>query len=222
MKVIYRICDVQSPLSQPPPVCQDDRQLLNITCLKSFVKAFKDTDISIHFILDNCEYSWEELLRKFVNFTYDVIRTGDGINGSCRRAVDMALKAKDDIIFQECDYLWRPNTGKKYIEAIKYFGFVSPYDHPDKYPGNAKLELCDSIHYRTAVSTTQTYGVTKEELNRRKDIIYKHGYIDHAMWVDLGKVGVKLRTPIPSFATHMVHNYMAPSIDWKKIFQSNL
>jgi hypothetical protein len=138
MKVIYRIADAQSSLSQPSPY-PDSRQYQNEICLKSFVNSFVNTNINISFILDNCKEGWEKLLKK-VPFEYDVIRTLDGIDQNCRRAVKMALEAKDDVIFQECDYLWVPNFGIDYIDAIKELGFVSPYDHPMDYIGVVLLQ----------------------------------------------------------------------------------
>lgn len=215
MKVIYRICDIQSPLSQPSPFHYDTRVELNKVCLKSFVKAFLETEIEIHFLIDNSTDIWEEFIKEEVPFKYEITRTNEGIDATARRAVNLAKELDDDIMFQECDYLWLPETGWQYIEAIEELGFVSPYDHLDKYPASsAKISLCANRHWRTAISTTQTYGVTKENLNKYFEIISKHGYIDHAMWVELGEHGAELWTPIPSLATHCVTGLLAPSIDW--------
>lgn len=214
MQVIYRICDINS--TNPPPIYQDNRLALNVLCLKSFINCFIKSDIRIHFILDKCSDEWEKELEK-VELPHTVERTDLGIDGSARHAVNRALELDDDIMFQECDYLWIPQVGEIYIDAIKHFGVLSPYDHPDKYPGEAMLEMYKGLHFRTTPSTTQTYGITKENLHKYKDIILKHGYIDHAMWVELSQNGLTLRTPMPSIATHMVKDYMAPSIDWKGI-----
>lgn len=219
MKVIYRICDVNS--TNPPPIFPDNRPALNELCLKSFVNAFDGIDIDYHFILDKSSDRWPEIISTLC--VEAKIETTDlGIDGSARHAVDVALQYDDDIIFQECDYLWVPKSGQLYIDAIKYFGVVSPYDHPDKYPGTCDICTYQGLHWRTAPSTTQTYGISKENLQKHQEIIKKHGYIDQAMWEELAQNGLILRTPIPSIATHMVRDYLAPSIDWETIASFNL
>ncbi len=216
VNVIYRISDINS--TNPPPILENDRLRLNQLCLKSFVVAFLGNSIEMIFILDHCDGSWEDFIEKQVFFPYKIIRTNKGIDLSARMAVDVAIKRDTDILFQECDYLYRPNTGKFIINAINKFDFVSPYDHPDKYPGEAKISLDDGIHWKTTTSTTQTYGLSRNAFKFNLQTIKKYGYIDQAMWEDLLKGKQELWTPIPSIATHMVRDYMAPNVDWKKIW----
>lgn len=208
------MCDIES--TNPPPIFQEDRKSLNKFCLKSFVGAFKNMEAEIHFILDHCSEGWEDIIED-IHIKHTVERTELGINDSATHAVKKALEFNDDILFQECDYLYMPNTGPLVKEAIKHFGVISPYDHPDKYPGDTKIDMFNGLYWRTTPSTTQTYGITKENLNKYKDIILKHGYIDHAMWIELSENGLELRTPVPSIATHMVKDYMAPIVNWERV-----
>jgi len=40
------------------------------------------------------------------------------------------------------------------------------------------------------------------------------------VWRDLEFAGYRLYVPIPSFATHLVKDYLAPGVDWEEIWQS--
>lgn len=209
MTVIYRICDIES--TNPPPIFKNDRVGLNKRCLESFVKAFKGQDISIHFLCDNTENYDEHL--KTVPFPYTVEYSNAGINYSYLKSLGMALESEQDVFLLECDYLFREDAGKRIIDAIQNFDFISPYDHPDKYPGAAVLEIFDDYHWRTARSTTMTFATKYENIKDHFDLLSKHGYLDHQMWVELQEVtGKQLWTPIPGLATHMVENYLSPSV----------
>jgi len=59
-----------------------------------------------------------------------------------------------------------------------------------------------------------TYGARADMIEKHYDILTRHGYLDHQMWVDLPET---LWTPIPTIATHMVEDYMAPNVDWKTL-----
>jgi hypothetical protein len=63
-----------------------------------------------------------------------------------------------------------------------------------------------------------TFGMTKEVFEDGKGILNKYGYLDNDVWVELSARGHKLWTPIPSFATHMVKDYLSPAIPWQVIW----
>lgn len=210
--VIYRLCDINS--TNPSPLYPDDRPALNRVCLESFVKAFKDTDISVHFLCDNTD-TYDEYLKQTVPFPYTTEYSNAGINYSYLKSLAIGLESKQDVFFLECDYLFKPGIGNVFLEAIKEFDFISPYDHPDKYPGTAELALFGGYHWRTAISTTMTFAARYEHLERYYDLLTKHGYLDHQMWTELQETtGKKLWTPLPGMATHMVADYLSPNCDW--------
>lgn len=75
-------------------------------------------------------------------------------------------KDDDIILILEDDYLFDLNGMKKWINACKYFnGFVSPFDHPDRYIRNddlafnkTEIYLLDEMHWRNIESTTSVVG----------------------------------------------------------------
>lgn len=208
--VVYRICDIES--TNPPPIFKGDRVGLNKRCLESFVKAFSNTDISINFLCDNTG-NYDEYLRDTIPFPYTVEYSNAGINYSYLKSLNVALSTNDDIFFLECDYLFKKDAGKILIGALNRFDFISPYDHPDKYEGDATLAIHDNRHWRTAVSTTMTFATKNQNIKEHYDLLSKHGYLDHQMWLELqATTGKKLWTPIPTLATHMVESCLSPGV----------
>jgi hypothetical protein len=111
------------------------------------------------------------------------------------------------------------------MEAALEFDFISPYDHPDKYkegmiPENIEYKQLGSQKWRTTDSTTSTFMARGSKVKEQLDLFRSYGWDDHKRWLDLGTKGYKLWTPLPSLATHMVEDYMAPGIDWKSIYEN--
>lgn len=212
--MIYRICDL--PSTNPSPILDNNRNLLNKLCLKSVIEAYKDVeDLKIHFIIDNCEYDWVTWLDENLEGATSAVETHLGIDETYKKSLEMALDIRDYVyIFQECDYLYR-GFGSDLIKAAIAFGYASPYDHPDKYPGDTMITLQGNQHWRQAPSTTMTFATTRENLEVHYDNLTKYGYLDKQMWENLP---AQLWTPIPSIATHMVKDYLAPGIDWKEVW----
>lgn len=224
MIVYYRLSGVAS--SNPSPLYQSDKRRLNQFCLRSFVTAFRDQDIHMVFIADHCGKEYDEILKEIVPFEFDIIYTSEGINATALRQYDMAYQGKDDLIlFQECDYVYRPSSGKLMVEAIKHYELVSPYDHPDFYSRydihdrENQIDVFNGHHYRTAKRNTMTFGMTREALERQYKILMKYGYLDNEVWSEMKNNGNQLWTPIPSFSTHMAKDFMAHGIPWEAIFK---
>jgi len=148
MITIYRITDV--PSTNPSPIHQDNKPLLNKICLDSFLKYNKPTKVI--FLADHCGQGTINMIRDTVKCDFEIQQSNIGINDTYIKQMHIARDLDDDILFQECDYFY---VSDGIEEAIKEFGFVSPYDHLDKYPGEGKLRLfngrhCDpsqTIHY---------------------------------------------------------------------------
>lgn len=219
------MCGLKS--TNPSPIFQEDKFRLNKLCLKSFVEAFKTVKPTMHFIADFCGKEYEEMIKEIVPFEMKMEFTDLGINGTCLRQYELAKESTDEtILFQECDYIYRPDTGKQMEEAIKHFGLISPYDHPDFYlrwdihEHKSRIELFSNLHYRTAARNTMTFGMSREGFVQNYEILKAHGYLDGPVWKDMRDNFYPLWTPIPSFATHMAKDYLAPSVDWESIWET--
>ena len=136
----------------------------------------------------------------------------------------------DDIIMiVEDDYLFRVNGLKDWVDAcVKLEGFVSPFDHPDRYIRNddlfwrkSDISIVDNIHFRTIEANTSVVG-GRYKFFRRSAVLRKiprlHVWF---FWPGrlLGKelpsidrvfyrraylwLRIKLFSPIPGFATHL-------------------
>lgn len=218
------MCDI--PSTNPSPIYQEDKFKLNEMCLKSVITAFKDIKPKMVFICDYCPEKYTEMIERVVPFDKEIHYTTLGINGSCLYQYDLAEQSDDDLFFfQECDYLWRGSVGANFVEAIKHFGLVSPYDHPDFYtrydihPKEVELTVFNNEHFRKSRRNTMTFAMTKEKFEDGKEILRKYGYLDNDVWIELSARGTKLFTPIPAYATHMVKDYMSPAIPWEVLFK---
>lgn len=224
MIVIYRLCNI--PSTNPSPVYQEDKKRLNELCLRSFVSAFKSVEPTVVFLADFCGREYEDIIKNICPFPYELVFTDLGINGTALKSYDVAKDTKDDVIlFQECDYVYRPSVGSKMVEAIKHFGLLSPYDHPDFYTRDdihnmtPKLEVFQNEHFRSATRNTMTFGMTREAFKKQYDILYKYGYLDNEVWHEMRENGNELWTPLPAYATHMTRDFLSPAIPWEVLFK---
>lgn len=224
MTVFYRLCDI--PSTNPSPILQENKFKLNELCLRSFVLAFRDVKPKVVFICDYCPETYRKLINDLVPFEKEIHFTSLGINGSCLMQYDLAEKEEDDVfLFQECDYLYRPSVGNQTYDAIKNFGLFSPYDHLNFYLDRnihspmVMLKLFNNQHYRTVERNTMTFGMTKKAFEDNKEILKKWGYLDNEVWSEMRDNGYELWVPVPSFATHMVKDFMAPCVPWQTIWK---
>lgn len=222
MQIYYRLCDIQS--TNPSPVYQEDKLTLNERCLSSFINEYSKIDDKIHitYICDYCNHNhtaYNEMINKLTpeKWSKSILFTEIGINNSCLKQYELFEQSEQDIVlFQECDYFHiNPLTES----IVRQLGFVSPYDHPDKYDLKEQsiIRIVDNHHFKDTISTTSTFATTRELFDKHKDTFYKFGYIDHERWVEITRVD-KLYTPIPTFATHMVKNSLSPGVEWINLF----
>lgn len=230
MIVYYRLTSIAS--TNPSPLYNNDKLRLNQLCLRSFVTAFRDVKPEMVFIADYCGKEYDEIIKEIVPFPFKIIYTSEGINATALRQYDMAYKGDDeDILFAECDYLWRPSSAKAFIEGLNKLELISPYDNlnfyldPSIHSENVKLRLVGDQHWRSVERVTMTFGLKKKILTENYDLFLKYGYLDNDLWHELRERGHQMWTPIPSLSTHMVRDYMAPVIPWPlvwKIFDDSL
>lgn len=223
LNVYYRMCGLVS--TNPSPWSQKDKFKLNEVCLKSFLMGFRDIKVKTHFILDFCSLEYDKLLKDSVK-DYVSEHSQMGINQTMLRSYDLASQEKGFVLMAECDYLYRPNIGRIFMNALEELDIVSPYDHRNFYVDRVlhsptcEIQLVDDYHFRTTERNTMTWGCHSDLVREHKDILDKHGYLDDQVWFDLWMAGKKLWVPVPSFATHCVIDYLAPSVDWESIWKT--
>lgn len=191
----------------------------------SFVEAFKEITPTVHFLADYCKPGIADMIEKRMPFDYTLEKSEVGINETMRMAYELAADLNDVVVFVECDYLWRPGIGKRYKEAIKELGLVSPYDHKNFYidtimhSPTCEVTLVNDYHYRSTERNTMTWGTHSSVVKKNLQMLKAHGYLDDEVWADLLIAGYQLYVPIPSFATHCVGAYLSPGINWEELWQ---
>lgn len=218
--IYYRMSDRKSR-NKPPKFAEDKFRVVKC-CFKTFVKAFEDVKPKIHFLLDRCSGMYLDLIKETCPFEFTHEFTDYGHYNSQLKVYNLAQESDDEtLMFVEDDYLWKEGTGKYFIEAIKELGIVSPYDNPDFYvtepyrSRQEKIRLVNNWHWRTIMSTTMTFGITKVKFMYHRKIFDKWGPSDSPLWQETNDT---IWCPIPSFATHFVEGKLAPSIDWLKYY----
>lgn len=214
------------PSVNPSPVLNYDKAKLNEICLKSFRDAFRELNPKITFLNDNCTPETDEMIKRVIPFEYEVIHTNLGQNDSALKQWEMALNQDEDILFQECDYIWKPDSGKTFVDGLNTLGLVSPYDHPNFYrmrelhSNQTTIELVNDTHWRSTERNTLTFAIKNSIFKENYEIFKKYGYLDGDTWYELLANGHSLWVPIPSLATHMVVDNLAPSVEWYQIWEN--
>ena len=224
MIVYYRLAGHKSSLSKPSPILKDNLLALHTLCMQSFVKALEEVKPKMVFLLDYCNEDYDRMIESLVPFEKEVRHTAFGINETCLLQYTLYERSNEDkVLFQEGDYLFVPKTGKEIEQALDTLPFLSPYDHPDKYETEKEpyVKVVNGRHWKQTISTTATFATRREHFLKYKDSFYKWGYLDHKRWVEIADNGGTLFTPLPSIATHMVEDFMAPHINWGALLQTS-
>ena len=138
---------------------------------------------------------------------------------------------EDIVYFLEDDYLHRKGWIDILLEGFEHISadYYTLYDHPNKYyPGMwekypSYLIATPSIHWRTTVSTTNTYACKYKTLKKHFDIHVQYCDLiekwtkDHAKFTHLWNIGSNLVSCIPGYSTHVEGNMLSPIIEWEKI-----
>lgn len=212
MLILYRACSTGSPLKNRP--IEGKYELVKY-CFESFIEAFKDVDYKLIVLLDKPTPKFRELFKD-----YEVIESfygsfDEGNIKSFHKQIDLALEHKDKFFFIEDDYYFLPNAGE--VLSKVSLPFWTPYDHPGYYSEDihkyTKEVIVDKWHWMSVISTTLTFGGTHEALQKEYSVMTKYGWADHPMWCDVTK-RTKLYAAVPSLATHMETEHLAPLVDW--------
>lgn len=217
MIIIYRACSTGNPEKKRP--IQDKYELVS-TCFASFKQAFKNTQHTLVVLLDKPTPQFRDIFKgeKMEETFYSTFDEGN--IQSFHRQIEIALEAKQPFLFVEDDYYFLPSAGA-YIEAFtaSQTGFYTPYDHPDYYRDERHVYdrtiALAGCHWGTVSATTLTFGGDYESLLKEHETMKRYGWADYPMWCDITK-RVPLYAPIPTLATHMENDHLAPLFDTLK------
>ena len=216
---IYRYCDQRK-----------ETHLNGVTkaqCMENFKKILGTDNLTI--IADSCQD-----VANLRGITPYLIETKLGNAGSLKRALQLAMSfPPEDIVYLvEDDFIHLPDAEKYIREGLEKAHYVSLYDHADKYtPGpnpfvtplgeKTTVFLTESSHWKLTNSTVQTFDCRVSTLIEDKDILFEHNFKgpvpdSFKTFLELGKNGRLVATPIPGRATHCHHPWESPLIDWNK------
>jgi hypothetical protein len=170
------------------------------------------------------------------NLTQEVklIKAGNQFSAA-NQLLDYAFEKDDygpnDLIYTlENDYLhdygWL-NAVEDLLNSDIHFHYLSLYDHADKYRFTkadnglynrlkSKIYVTSTRHWRTTPSTCFSF-ISKATI-LKKDLSYFKRYRDEHVQKFLRLIkGRILVSPIPSFSTHCMDQYLAPLVDWESI-----
>lgn len=168
---------------------------------------------------------------------FPVIEIQEGTEtGSFLRLLDhvasLDLDPETIVYFLEDDYLHREGWVDVLLEgfSIPEASYVTLYDHRDKYflpiykELTSKIFHTSSCHWRTTPSTTNTYAMKYRTLMQHLPIHRQFSLdrkisADHEKFLELGRQGATLISPIPGWSTHIELNLTSPCIDWELFFQ---
>jgi hypothetical protein len=143
-------------------------------------------------------------------------------------AKNLNLNDDDIVYFAENDYAFRPEwpfKAKELFSTYEDIDYVTLYDHPDFYNPNHYPGLTSYIlptkthHWKTVPSSTGSVLVSKRIINEDFDI-HTSNPSDRGRFEHLSAYkGRSVLAPIPSLSTHCEVEWLAPVIDWEKIYK---
>lgn len=220
-------------------------------CFKNFLSTIQHIpkefiDIELHVIYDetrgNINKNW---INEYVPITHNgkivkefgcIIHTiqGGSMFEAAKEMYSIAKELSEDMddkdlfYFVENDYLhvngWVGEVKNLFETYNLNTGYVSLYDHNDKYTWMhlyenlvSKIFVTDTHHWRTVPNTCGSYICNKKLFLEDYDVHSGlEGDANKWLWLEQNR-GRFLLSPIPSLSTHMMESLLAPTIDWKKI-----
>jgi hypothetical protein len=150
--------------------------------------------------------------------------------------IEQKFKDDDIIYFLEDDYLHKPGWIDILIEGFEYIeaDYLTLYDHPNKYYQGmwdklpSHLLVTPSTHWRTTVSTTNTYACRFKTLKQHFDIHVQYCNLiekwvkDHDKFTHLWNIGSNLISCIPGYSAHVEENMLSPITNWQSILNQTI
>jgi hypothetical protein len=137
----------------------------------------------------------------------------------------------DIIYFLEDDYIHKLGWIDVLVDGFKYINadYYTLYDHPNKYYPElidkfpTHLFVTPTAHWRTTISTTNTYACKFKTLKKHFDIHIQYCDLeakwvkDHDKFTHLWSTGSNLLSCVPGYSSHVEDNMLSPIVDWSKI-----
>ncbi len=234
LHIFYRSTGGDNKKNRPPYYSK-------MLCLMSFLRAFERVRGRAEITFVNDGPMPDDRLVIMERYGKIVSFPGLGNSPSYRETLALAVALPPDslVYFAEDDYLYTPQALEKLLAAfdeIPAAEYVTLFDHMDRYTrsddsrrGYSRLYLAGGLHWRTVESTCMTFGARVRTL-RSDAWIHRLGTVpktprDRTIW--RCTQGEKeffwkfpkrtLVGPIPSLATHMDPEGLAPNVDWEEV-----
>lgn len=227
IRILLRQCNSKGKSTTRPPWFDQERAFLNLL-------ETMDGGCSLTVMFDGDPH------RHFVHkHPVSVVRFSAGSDAASfgKMLVHVRQQAagwapEDIVYFVEDDYIHMPGWPNVMREGFsKRVGadMVSLYDHSDKYTEKAdpcRLKHTPSCHWRTAVSTTNTFAVRLRTLLEDMDVHARFAaagaeqghHSDHEKFLELSRLRLRtLCTSIPGYSTHCESPYLSPCVDWARV-----
>jgi hypothetical protein len=181
-------------------------------------------DVTFHLIYDGTYVDNDSRIHKVVEFKGGSDKASFFF--TWEYAKQLKLEDKDLVYFCENDYLHVSDWVDKVLNLYETYnipGYVSLYDHKDKYVSpmysdlQSQIYVTNSSHWRTVPSTCGSFVVNKDILHQDYDV-HTTFYSDHDKFIELGKTRNRIIiTPMPSLSTHCEIEWLAPLINWEHV-----
>lgn len=217
MRIYYRISEASKRTRSLPWATREK-------CLENFLSVFEGCEVTI--LADNCSAGFVSSLEASGLL---VVPTSLGNSGSFRFALDLFLEESErspesSVYFVEDDYIHRPDALGILEEGLRVADYITLYDHPDKYSKlydfgeTSKVFLTESCHWKTTCSTCMTFASSYPILEQDRGIWYEDLAgdvpLDHEAFLEFGRHGRMLASPIPGYSTHAQEGCLSPMVDW--------
>lgn len=197
-------------------------------CFKSLLRSIENKDVKLNLVMDgNFEDNW---IYKYKNY-YHLHKIIAGSDTKSFHMTNNIIKndneiAEHDLIYLlENDYLhlenWVEEVNLLYATYGKIMGYISLYDHLDKYyyemykELQSKIIVTNSRHWRVVPNTCGSFITTKQLFDADYDINSSwDGDFLKFKWLSENRNRFVL-TPMPGLSTHCVKFCESPTIDWE-------
>lgn len=211
-------------------------------CLDNFLSVFDRKKIQVNIVADNVtDESLIEYLHNLSGVSLEFTKLNNA--QSFRYILEKAIKLPPEeiVYFVEDDYLHLEFSQDCIVEGLTLADYVTLYDAPDKYINHdmggpnpfiteggeiSRVLLTKNRHWKFTNSTTMTFAAKVKTLQTDYTtwLIYlasNHPYDFHA-FLELGRRGRRIASPLPSLSTHCELGCLAPLVDWSVLGSNNL
>lgn len=172
--------------------------------------------------------SFDTLKKYNIDFELREIKQ-NSVFGSVKYSTTFACDQGFDSYIVEDDYLHKPDSILQMIKALPKYKILTGYDHVRQYKildeyslGGYDIQVDfdfeSNIHWRTTKSVGHTYMVSKEVIDKAKDILCSDLSVrsDWDLWKTLHNNNIPVWTAIPGIVTQ-VDPWMSPGVDWETV-----